>query len=98
MSRDDIRNISHSVYQRLLNLSRAEKVDFNLILTRYGIERLLYRLSISEYADRFILKGGCLFLVWIGQDYRVTRDADLLGYGPADIESLTEVFRQLCGA
>ena len=96
MSRDEIRNISQSVYQRLLNLARAEKVDFNLILTRYGIERLLYRLSISEYTDRFILKGGSLFLVWMGQNYRVTRDADLLGYGPADIGSLTEVFRQLC--
>ena len=67
MSRNEIRNISQSVYQRLLHLARAEKVDFNLILTRYGIERLLYRLSISEYTDRFILKGGNLFLVWMGQ-------------------------------
>jgi predicted nucleotidyltransferase component of viral defense system len=96
MSRDEIQNISQSVYRRLLNLSRAEVVDFNLILTRYGIERLLYRLSISEYTDRFILKGGSLFLVWMGQNYRVTRDADLLGYGPADIASITEVFSQLC--
>ena len=96
MSRDEIRNVGQSIYQRLLNLSRAEKVDFNLILTRYGIDRLLYRLSISEYTDRFILKGGSLFLVWMGQNYRVTRDADLLGYGPAEEESLIEVFSSLC--
>lgn len=96
MSRDKIRNIGKSIFQRLLNLSHAEEVDFNLILTRYGIERLLYRLSLSEYTDRFILKGGSLFLVWMGQNYRVTRDADLLGYGPSDVESLIEVFSRLC--
>jgi hypothetical protein len=70
--------------------------DFNLLLSRYGIERLLYRLSISPHADKFILKGASLFLIWKGQNYRVTRDADLLGSVPSDPEHITDVFRELC--
>ena len=56
-------------------------LPFNLLLSRYGMERFLYRLSISPHKNRFILKGASLFLVWKGQNYRVTRDADLLGFG-----------------
>ena len=72
------KNIPHSIFQRLLNLAKSNKVDFNLLLSRYGMERFLYRLSVSPYCDRFILKGASLFLVWKGQNYRVTRDADFL--------------------
>jgi hypothetical protein len=88
-------NTGHSVFQRLLNHAKTHGEDFNLLLFRYGIERLLYRLSISPHADRFILKGASLFLVWKGQNYRVTKDADLLGLDPADVEHLTEVFKEL---
>lgn len=97
MSPAEKRNKGHSVFQRLLNYARTNEENFNLLLTRYGIERFLYRLSISSFADRFILKGASLFLVWKGQNYRVTRDADLLGFGPADTEHLSMVFRELCG-
>ena len=96
MSPDKKPNIGHSVFNRLLNHARAGKEDFNLLLFRYGIERLLYRLSISSYADKFILKGASLFLVWKGQHYRVTKDADLLGLGPADAEHITGIFKELC--
>lgn len=96
MSPAEKRNTGHSVFQRLLKYARTNEENFNLLLTRYGIERLLYRLSISSFADRFILKGASLFLVWKGQNYRVTRDADLLGFGPADTEHLNMVFRELC--
>jgi predicted nucleotidyltransferase component of viral defense system len=89
-------NTGHSVFQRLLNHARAQGEDFNLLLFRYGVERLLYRLSISPYAEKFILKGASLFLVWKGQNYRVTKDADLLGLGPADADHLIGVFRELC--
>ncbi len=65
-------------------MRRNIEEDFNLLLLRYGVERLLYRLSISPHADKFILKGASLFLVWKGQNYRVTKDADLLCLGPAD--------------
>jgi hypothetical protein len=45
-------NTGHSVFQRLLNHARAQGEDFNLLLFRYGVERLLYRLSISPYAEK----------------------------------------------
>jgi hypothetical protein len=92
------RNAAHSVFQQLLNHARTRREDFNLLLFRYGIERLLYRLGMSPHADRFILKGASLFLVWKGQGYRVTKDADLLGFGPADAEHIAGVFRDLCQA
>ncbi len=98
MSRDSNRNLAHSIFQRLLNLSKSNNDDFNLLLSRYGMERLLYRLSTSSYNDRFILKGATLFLVWMGQNYRVTRDADLLGLVAPDLNNLAEIFGEICNA
>ena len=98
MSQDKKRNIGHSTFQRLLSYARTQGEDFNLLLFRYGVERFLYRLSISTHADKFILKGAILFLVWKGQNYRVTRDADLLGSGPADAEHIAGIFTDLCKA
>jgi hypothetical protein len=88
-------NAGHSIYQRLLNYAREHREDFSLLLSRYGVERLLYRLSISPHVNKFILKGASLFLVWTGQNYRVTKDADFLCSGPADVEHVTAVFREL---
>ena len=96
MSQGKKPNIGHSVYQRLLNYAKEHREDFSLLLSRYGVERLLYRLSISPHVDKFILKGASLFLVWTGQNYRVTKDANLLCSGPADVEHVTAVFRELC--
>jgi len=86
-----------SVHQRLLNLARKRGDDFNLILTRYGMERLLYRLSLADKKGRFVLKGASMFLVWHKTLHRVTRDADLLGLGEPDMEELNRFFRKLCG-
>lgn len=55
------RNVAASVRARLLNKARAEKIDFNLLLTRYALERALYRLSVSGQRDQFLLKGALLF-------------------------------------
>jgi hypothetical protein len=66
---------------RLLNKAKAEQQDFNLVLTRYALERLLYRLGRSSHAERFLLKGAWLFDLWFDIHYRPTRDADLLGFG-----------------
>jgi hypothetical protein len=96
MTRNKNKNLGHSVFQRLLNLAKANKEDFNLLLSRYGMERFLYRLSISPHTDRFILKGASLFLVWKGQNYRVTRDADLLGLGDSDLGHLADIFKNIC--
>ena len=73
------RNVGASVRTRLLDRARAERSDFQILLTRYAIERLLYRLSISGHRDRFILKGAMLFVTWVANPFRPTRDLDLLG-------------------
>lgn len=87
-------NRAASIRARLLNRARAERADFNLTLTRYSLERLLYRLSVSSWADQFLLKGALLFDLWFDQPHRPTRDIDLLGFGPSEIDHLIEVFQQ----
>ena len=91
------KNIAASIRARLLNRARAENFDFNLMLTRYALERLLYRLSVSAWADQFLLKGALLFDLWFDQPHRPTRDIDLLGFGPAELDHLLTVFRHICG-
>ena len=89
-------NRGASVRARLLNRAKADRLDFNLILTRYSLERLLYRLSISSWADQLLLKGALLFDLWFDQPHRPTRDIDLLGFGPSEIDDLVELFQQVC--
>ena len=88
-------NIGASVRGRLLTKARAEKLDFNLLLTRYALERLLYRMSISEQRDQFLLKGALLFDLWFDIPHRPTHDADFLGFGSAEIPHLEQVFRDI---
>ena len=64
MTRRKSTNVAASVRQRLRNRARADGQDFQLILTHYGIERLLYRLQHSPHADQFVVKGAMLFRVW----------------------------------
>lgn len=90
------RNLAASVRAKLLNKARADKRDFNQVLTRYALERLLYRLSISEHADHFLLKGALLFDLWFDVPLRPTRDIDLLGFGLAEEPYLVEAFKELC--
>ena len=85
-------DIAASVRARLLNLAKAEGSDFNQVLVRYTLERLLYRLSQSAHADRFLLKGALLFTLWYDMTHRPTRDADLLGFGPSDLTSIGQMF------
>ncbi len=85
-----------SVRQRLLNRSRETGADYSLLLTRYAVERLLYRLSRSEHVDAFVLKGAMLFAVWTGELYRPTRDIDLLGFGEPSEARLVAMFRDVC--
>jgi hypothetical protein len=71
-------------------------MDFQLLLTRYALERMLYRLSISTEKDHFLLKGALLFDLWYDVPLRPTRDIDLLGFGSAEIPHLIAVFEGLC--
>jgi len=73
-----------SIRARLLIGAQARCEEFNLVLTRYALERWLYRLSASDQRTRFVLKGALLFSLWFNEPHRPTRDADLLGFGEAE--------------
>ncbi|MBI3899999.1 MAG: nucleotidyl transferase AbiEii/AbiGii toxin family protein [Gammaproteobacteria bacterium] len=88
--------LARSVQVRLARHAKTIGVDPNLILTRYAVERFLYRLSRSQHADRFVLKGALLLLVWFGDTLRPTRDADLLGFGDLSDVALTKIFTDVC--
>jgi hypothetical protein len=90
------RKLAASVRARLLNRARETRQDFNLILTRYALERLLYRLSISPHADQFLLEGALLFDLWFDVPHRPTRDADFLGLGSPELSHLETIFKGVC--
>jgi hypothetical protein len=85
-----------SVLTRLLNRSRTTGENYNLLLSRFAIERLLFRLSVSPHAGNFVLKGALLFTLWYDTPHRPTRDADLLGFGPDDADTLRATFSAVC--
>ncbi|MGD0961914.1 MAG: nucleotidyl transferase AbiEii/AbiGii toxin family protein [Methylomonas sp.] len=89
-------NLAASVRGRLLNYARAKNQDFNLVLTRYAIERMLYRISISKYAEQFLLKGALLFDIWFDIPHRSTRDADFLGFGSSALPDIEQIFTEIC--
>jgi len=92
---DRPRNIGASVRQRLLNLAHARGQPMDLLLTRYALERLLHRLSLSPHRERFVLKGAMLLATWFDEPHRATRDVDLLGFGDAAEDALLGTFREI---
>jgi predicted nucleotidyltransferase component of viral defense system len=89
------KNVAASVRERLTNVAKKSGESFQYILTRYAIERLLYRLSQSSHGAHFILKGAMLFQVWRQSTHRTTRDLDLLGEGTPSIERLVAIFKDV---
>ena len=73
------KNISASVRARLLNRSREDNRSFKELLQYYGMERFLYRLSVSEYESHYILKGALMLRAWNSPEFRPTMDIDMLG-------------------
>lgn len=88
--------LARSVQVRLARHAKVIGVDPNLVLTRYGVERFLYRLSRSRHAEHFVLKGALLLLAWLGETLRPTRDVDLLGFGELTDGELLAIFREVC--
>ncbi|MFC3146449.1 nucleotidyl transferase AbiEii/AbiGii toxin family protein [Piscinibacterium candidicorallinum] len=88
-------NRAASVLARLKNRADAKGEDFQLVLTRFAMERLLARLVAAGYQDTFLLKGALLFNLWYDEPHRPTRDMDLLGSGPDDTELLVQRFREI---
>ena len=89
-------NLAASIHARLLTRAKGRGEEFNLTLTRYGVERFLYRLSVTAARDRYWLKGALLFDLWFDVPHRPTRDADFLGFGPPDVESLRSELVEVC--
>jgi hypothetical protein len=94
--RKPVKNLGASTRAQLLTLAKQRNQPFDLLLTRYALERLLYRLSISPYRSRFALKGAVLITSHMDDPHRPTRDLDLLGLGSPDPNHMIEVFRQIC--
>jgi predicted nucleotidyltransferase component of viral defense system len=88
-------NIAASIRARLLNLARQGGQPFDVILSRFVHERLLYRLSRSQYADRFVLKGAMLLTTWLPKTARGTRDLDLLGFGDSSVPHILSIFSEV---
>ena len=91
-----IKDPAASIRQRLYNHARQHEDDFGRVLGRYAIERLLFRLSRTEAAERYVLKGAMLFVTWPQHAFRPTGDLDLLGEGDPDPAALTELFTRIC--
>ena len=91
----EIKDMGASVRARLQNLSRATGQSFDLVLIRFVLERLLFRLSTSRYADRFVLKGAMLLMIWFTDPHRATRDLDLLGFGDPSPDAMLATFREI---
>lgn len=90
------RNVAASVRDRLLNLAQRTDHNFSRIITRFGLERFLYRLSASPHANEFLLKGALLFSLWYQDSQRPTRDADFVALTSNDVDRLVAVFKAVC--
>lgn len=90
------KNLGASVRARLLKHARAQETEFGLVLTRFALERLLYRLGSSRHREQFLLKGALLFDLWFDLPHRPTRDADFLKFGAHDAPALEAIFREIC--
>jgi Nucleotidyl transferase AbiEii toxin, Type IV TA system len=90
----EIKNIGASVRARLLSLAKASGQSFELVLTRFALERLLFRLGQSRYADRFVLKGAMLLMIWFEDPFCGTRDLDLLGFVVSMMPGCLELSRR----
>ena len=92
----EVKNKAASIRAKLMNIARAEKIDFDFLLLRYFQERFLYRLAISEFSDRFILKGGLLLICLKMPRSRPTKDIDFLAKEiKNDPVELEHIFRSI---
>lgn len=92
---DGPKNMAASVKARLLVMAREQGRVFEILLVRFALERLLFRLSRSTHCDNYVLKGGMLVTQWLKHDNRETRDIDFLGFGPDDEAAIKAIFAEI---
>ena len=90
------KDLAASVRARLLALAETRGVEFQLLLSEFAVERLLYRLGESRHAEQFVLKGATLFRLWADVGHRATWDLDLHGRGKNDMAAVLAVIGELC--
>lgn len=90
------KNPAVSIRAKLLAHAKRHGEDFQRVLTRYAVERLLFRLGQTEEAKCYVLKGAMLFVTWPEHVFRSTGDLDLLGQGDPHPEALSERFARIC--
>ena len=89
-------DVAASVRARLLNEAKKRGEEFELTLTRFAAERLLFRLGASAARERCLLKGASLLAVWLPDPYRATRDVDVLASGATDDEAIRRLVAEIC--
>ncbi len=90
------KNYGKSVRTRLVNLMNETDYRYMYLLARYFNERLLYRVSVSQYKDNFLLKGGSLLYALDGLESRPTVDVDFMADRISrDRENISEIFRKI---
>jgi len=87
----NIKNMAHSIRQKLLDEAKKSGRPFQDLLTLYNIERFLYRLGQSRYVKQFYLKGALLFNIWGIPKTRPTADIDMLG----KVDSADEILKSI---
>lgn len=92
----DITNLPASVHQKLLNKATESSRPFNELLQYFAMERFIYRLSKTDHASKFVLKGALMFSVWGSPASRPTKDIDLLGKTSNDIRAIEKIIRDAC--
>ena len=90
------RDVAASVRGRLMNQARETGRPFQELLQYFAMERFLFRLSKSEHADRFVLKGALMFAVWGTAQSRATRDIDLLARADNSVDAMTGMVKDIC--
>ena len=90
------RDLGASVRQRLLNQSRAAGRPFQELLQYFAMERFLYRLAQSPFADRFVLKGALLLTAWRAPLSRPTMDIDLAGRISNELDRIRSLVGEVC--
>ncbi|MCL5266955.1 MAG: nucleotidyl transferase AbiEii/AbiGii toxin family protein, partial [Bacteroidetes bacterium] len=91
-----ITNLPASVHQKLLNKATETSRLFNELLQYFAMERFIYRLSKTDHASKFVLKGALMFSVWGSPASRPTKDIDLLGKTSNDIRAIEKIMRDAC--
>jgi len=92
----DIKNIEASVKAQLQNKAKETNRPFSEVLQYFGMERFLYRVSQSKYADKFILKGALMFIVWHVPERRTTLDIDFLAQYDNQVASIEKMIKDVC--